>query len=146
MNLRWKTPVLIVGLLLTTCAASRAAVFDDKSPAQKLRADIANQLAQYKKCLADVELACEKTGIFPAAVECDLATGVAALPADPKGRRQVPRRGGGLAGPRFRRGGRLSGGREPERQSLQRPRRLQPILRGPGSGRAPAISPRARPC
>lgn len=85
MNLRKKTLALVAGLMLTTTCAANAVVLDDKSPAQKLRADVANQLAQYKKCLANVVLACEKTGIFPAEAECDLATGVAALPADPRG-------------------------------------------------------------
>lgn len=84
MNLRKKSLALIAGLMLLTIAsAANAVVLDEKSPAQKLRADVAKQVASYMKCLANVQLACEKTGILPAP-ECNLATGTAIAPADPK--------------------------------------------------------------
>lgn len=75
---------MIAGLLLSASTAANAVVLDDKSSAQKLRADISKQVVSYMKCLANVQLACEKTGISPAP-ECNLATGTAVAPADPKG-------------------------------------------------------------
>lgn len=84
MKLDCKTAALIAGLLLVTRSSTLGAVFDEKSPAQKLRADVATQLARYKKCLANVVLACEKKGFLPGA-ECHLATATANPPADPKG-------------------------------------------------------------
>lgn len=84
MKLAWKTTALVAGLLLVTRSTTFAAVFDDKSPAQKLRADVGNQITRYTKCLSNVLLACEKTGFQPGA-ECSLETGTASAPADPKG-------------------------------------------------------------
>jgi hypothetical protein len=84
MRLDWRTTAVIAGLLLSASTAAHAVVLDDKSPAQKLRADISRQVLSYMKCLANVQLACEKTGILPAP-ECNLATGTAVAPADPKG-------------------------------------------------------------
>lgn len=85
MKLDNRTMALVAAVLLATCPAAHALVLDDRSPAQKLRASVFDQLQQYKKCLVNAALACEKTGIFPSTTECDLETGVAALPADPKG-------------------------------------------------------------
>lgn len=59
-------------------------ILDDKTPAQKLRADVAKQVAKYAKCLAGVAKSCEKTGVN-VGLECNLATGTATLPADPNG-------------------------------------------------------------
>lgn len=84
MRLDWRTTAVIAGLLLRTSTAAHAVVLDDKSPAQKLRADISKQVVSYMKCLANVQLACEKTGITPGP-ECNLATGTAVAPANPKG-------------------------------------------------------------
>jgi hypothetical protein len=84
MNFRLMTPVLVAGLLLITGSTVPAEELLEKSPGQKLRADVAKQLAGYVKCLATVAQACEKTGVS-VDTECDLATGTAALPADPKG-------------------------------------------------------------
>jgi hypothetical protein len=60
-----------------------AEVFIEKSPAQLLRADVAKQAATYSKCLIKAQLACEKTGVA-AIRECELETGIATAPADPK--------------------------------------------------------------
>lgn len=83
MKLDWRTTALVAGLLLVTGSAARAVVFDEKSPAQKLRADVGNQFARYAKCIAAATVACEKTGASTAG-ECDAETGIATPPADPK--------------------------------------------------------------
>ena len=84
MSLDRKSLALVAGLLLTTVTAAHAVILDDKTPAQKLRADVAKQLAKYAKCLAGVAKTCEKTGAN-VGLECNLATGTATLPADPNG-------------------------------------------------------------
>jgi hypothetical protein len=84
MKLDWKRTALVTALLLTSRASAPAAVFTDRSPEQKLRADVGSQVTRYTKCLATVLLACEKTGFQPGA-ECSLETGTASAPADPKG-------------------------------------------------------------
>ena len=78
--------VTIVGsLLLFGAAPAGAAVFAEKSPEQKLRADVARQVTSYTKCLATALIACEKTGVSPGP-ECTLASATALSPADPKGK------------------------------------------------------------
>jgi hypothetical protein len=84
MKLDSKTTALVAALLLIGRTSAPAAVFTDKSPEQKLRADIGNQITRYTKCLSNVLLACEKHGFQPGA-ECSLETGTATAPADPKG-------------------------------------------------------------
>jgi hypothetical protein len=79
----WTTPVLVAGLLLTTWTAAPAEVLLEKSPGQKLRADVAKQLAGYVKCLASAAQACEKTGAN-LGLDCDVANGATAPGADPK--------------------------------------------------------------
>lgn len=81
--IRRKTLALAAGLLLATATAANAVVLADKSPEQKLRADVAKQMASYFKCLVGVAAACEKTGVN-LDIECNLETGVATPPADPK--------------------------------------------------------------
>jgi hypothetical protein len=83
MTFRWTTPVLVAGLLLTTWTAAPAEVLLEKSPGQKLRADVAKQIAGYVKCLASAASACEKTGTSVDA-DCDVATGATTASADPK--------------------------------------------------------------
>jgi len=68
-----------------TCSSASAAVFADKSPAQKLRADVATQVAGYTKCLINALAACEKTGV-DGDPECRLSDGSVTAPADPKGK------------------------------------------------------------
>jgi hypothetical protein len=85
MKLGWKTTAVVAGLLLITRGTALAVVFDEKSPEQKLRADVGKQVAGYMKCLGSALLACEKTGATGAR-ECTLETGVALAPADPKGK------------------------------------------------------------
>jgi len=83
MKLDWKTTALAAGLLLLTRATAPAVVLDEKTAAQKLRADVGSQLARYVKCIGAATVACEKTGDSTAA-ECDAETGIATPPADPK--------------------------------------------------------------
>lgn len=65
MKLVWKTTALIAGLLVMTGSSALAVIFDDRSPAQKLRADIGGQMTRYTKCLGNAALACERTGALP---------------------------------------------------------------------------------
>jgi hypothetical protein len=85
MSLHGKLIGAAAALALTAGAPAFAAVFAEKSPAQKLRADVAKQVAGYTKCLVTAVLNCEKTGISPSP-ECDLESATAAAPADPKGK------------------------------------------------------------
>jgi hypothetical protein len=85
MKLDWKTTALVAGLLLVTRSTAFGVVFDDRTPAQKVRADVGKQIAGYLKCLGRAALACEKTGGSPAS-ECTVETGAVVAPADPKGK------------------------------------------------------------
>lgn len=85
MRLYWRTAALAAALLMVVRPPAFAALFQEKTPEQKLRADVANQVSGYTKCLATALLACEQSGALPAA-ECQLATAVASAPADPKGK------------------------------------------------------------
>jgi hypothetical protein len=76
---------LAAALLLTTGSAAHALVLTEKSPAQKLRADVGKQIHGYLKCLGKAAVACEKTGASTDA-ECILDTGAVTAPADPKGK------------------------------------------------------------
>jgi hypothetical protein len=79
----WKTIGTAAGCLLFASTTALGAVFTEKSPEQKLRADVAKQVTGYSKCLITALLACEKTGVS-SSVECDLSTSTAAPTADPK--------------------------------------------------------------
>lgn len=83
MKLDVRTMALAAALLLSTGSAAHALIFAEKTPEQKLRADIGKQIFGYLKCLGQAAVACEKTGALPAR-ECVVATGVATAPADPK--------------------------------------------------------------
>ncbi|MBY0278825.1 hypothetical protein K2Z84_26110 [Candidatus Binatia bacterium] len=85
MKLDVRTTALAAALLLTAGSAAHALVLAEKSPAQKLRADIGKQMTGYVKCLGRAYVACEKTGT-QTGTECTLATGTAAPSADPKGK------------------------------------------------------------
>lgn len=85
MKLDVRTTALAAALLLTTGSAAHALVLAEKSPAQKLRADIGKQMIGYVKCLGRAYVACEKTGTLTG-TECALETGTAAPSADPKGK------------------------------------------------------------
>ncbi|MFN8600405.1 MAG: hypothetical protein U0842_08020 [Candidatus Binatia bacterium] len=85
MKLDVRTTALATALLLTTGSAAHALVLAEKSPAQKLRADIGKQMTGYVKCLGRAYVACEKTGT-QTGTECTLETGTAAPSADPKGK------------------------------------------------------------
>jgi hypothetical protein len=83
MILNGKTIGMAAGCLLIASTTAFGAVFAEKSPEQKLRADVAKQVTGYTKCLITALLACEKTGAS-SAVECELASSTAAATADPK--------------------------------------------------------------
>jgi hypothetical protein len=85
MTRNWKTLGASAGCLLFVSTAALGAVFTEKSPEQKLRADVAKQVTGYSKCLITALLACEKTGTS-SSVECDLSDATAAPTADPKGK------------------------------------------------------------
>jgi hypothetical protein len=80
-----KIGVTTAALVLAANTAAFGLVFPAKSPGQKLRADIAKQVALYSKCLIRALLACEKTGVSVEA-ECSLESATATPPADPKGK------------------------------------------------------------
>jgi hypothetical protein len=83
MNRHWKTVGTAASCLVLASSAALGAVFIEKSPEQKLRADVAKQVTGYTKCLITALLACEKTGAS-SDVECQLETATAAPTADPK--------------------------------------------------------------
>jgi hypothetical protein len=83
MRLDLRTTALAAALLLTTGSAAHALLLTEKSPAQKLRADVGKQITGYLKCLGKAVVACEKTGAATDA-ECVLETGATTAPADPK--------------------------------------------------------------
>lgn len=83
MNRTLRTAALTAALLTTTGTAAHALVFAEKSPEQKLRADIGKQTYGYLKCLGKALVACEKTGTT-AGPECTVENGVAIGAADPK--------------------------------------------------------------
>ena len=87
MKLDVRTTALATALFLTTGSAAHALVLAEKSPAQKLRADIGKQVVGFAKCLGKAVVACEKTG-SQTARECTLGstTPIAAPSADPKGK------------------------------------------------------------
>ena len=83
MHRTLRTAALTAALLTTTGSAAHALVFAEKSPEQKLRADIGKQTYGYLKCLGKALVACEKTGTT-AGPECTVENGVATGTADPK--------------------------------------------------------------
>jgi hypothetical protein len=85
MNTNVKTIATAAALVLVTHTAALGLVLPEKSAAQKLRADIAKQVAAYSRCLITALLACEKKGVSTDA-ECNLETATAIPPADPKGK------------------------------------------------------------
>lgn len=85
MKVDVRTTALAAALLVATGSAAHALVFADKSPEQKLRADIGKQIAGYMKCLGKAVVACEKTGVL-AGAECTVEGGAVTAPADPKGK------------------------------------------------------------
>ena len=85
MRLDVRTTVIAATLLLATGTGAHALVLAEKSPAQKLRADIGKQMVGYAKCLGRALVACEKTGTATDP-ECVLQTATAAPSADPKGK------------------------------------------------------------
>lgn len=84
MRLDIRIAVLTTALLLAGSAA-HALVLAEKSPAQKLRADLGKQIVGYAKCLGKALVACEKSG-SQTTTECALATATADPSADPKGK------------------------------------------------------------
>ena len=85
MRLDVRTAVIAATLLLATGTGAHALVLAEKSPAQKLRADIGKQMVGYAKCLGKAVVACEKTG-SQTTTECTLETATATPSADPKGK------------------------------------------------------------
>src|SRR5436309_2661791 len=85
MKLDHRTTGVALALLIVAGTSASAAVFADKTPEQKLRADVASQVGAYTKCLAGALLSCEKTGALPGA-ECNLTLATATPPADAKGK------------------------------------------------------------
>jgi hypothetical protein len=85
MKLTTRSMIVLTASLLYMPTSAPAEVFPEKSPAQKLRADVAKQVRDYTRCLANALINCERTGVSPAA-ECDLSSGTVLPPADPKGK------------------------------------------------------------